>query len=57
MAGLVAELRRTLADPDQPEPLRDAAARRLRMLAEADVHGRPVAPAADPATWWGMRAP
>jgi superfamily I DNA/RNA helicase/RecB family exonuclease len=57
MAGLVAELRRTLADPDQPEPLRAAAARRLRMLAAADVHGRPVAPAADPATWWGLRAP
>ena len=37
MAGLVAELRRTLADPDQPEPLREAAARRLRLLAETDV--------------------
>ena len=45
MAGLVAELRRTLADPDQPEPLRRAAARRLRQLADTDVHGRPVAPA------------
>ena len=43
MAGLVAELRRTLADPEQPEPIRAAAARRLRMLAETDVHGRPVA--------------
>ena len=57
MAGLVAELRRTLADPDQPEPLRRAAARRLRMLADTDVHGRPVAGAADPATWWGLREP
>ncbi|NYD41031.1 ATP-dependent helicase [Nocardioides panaciterrulae] len=57
MPGLVAELRRTLADPDQPEPLRAAAASRLRMLAETDVHGRPVAPGADPATWWGLRAP
>jgi RecB family exonuclease len=57
MAGLVSELRRTLADPDQPEPLRLAAARRLRMLAAVDVHGRPVAPAADPATWWGLREP
>ena len=57
MAGLVSEMRRTLADPDQPDAVRDAAARRLRMLAEADVHGRPAAPAADPATWWGMRAP
>ncbi len=27
------------------------------MLAAADVHGRPVAPSADPATWWGLRAP
>ena len=57
MVGLVAELRRTLADPDQPEPLRDAAARRLRLLAETDVHGRPVAASADPATWWGLREP
>jgi superfamily I DNA/RNA helicase/RecB family exonuclease len=57
MAGLVSELRRTLADPAQPDALRAAAARRLRMLAAADVHGRPAAPAADPATWWGMRAP
>ena len=57
MAGLVAELRRTLADPEQPEPLRAAAARRLRLLAETDVHGRPVAPRADPATWWGLRSP
>ncbi|WP_121255551.1 ATP-dependent helicase [Nocardioides ferulae] len=56
MAGLVAELRRTLADPAQPEPLREAAARRLRRLADVEVQGRPVAPAADPATWWGLRA-
>jgi RecB family exonuclease len=57
MAGLVAELRRTLADPEQPEPLREAAARRLRLLAETDVHGRPVAASADPGTWWGLREP
>jgi superfamily I DNA/RNA helicase/RecB family exonuclease len=57
MAGLVAELRRTLADPEQPEPLRAAAAKRLRLLAETDVHGRPVAAGADPATWWGLREP
>ncbi|MEX0429339.1 ATP-dependent helicase [Nocardioides sp. DS6] len=57
MAGLVAELRRTLADPDQPEPLRQAAAARLRTLATTEVSGRPIAPAADPSTWWGMRAP
>ncbi|WP_109510369.1 ATP-dependent helicase [Nocardioides speluncae] len=57
MAGLVSELRRTLADPAEPEPLRRAAAKRLRMLAETDVHGRAVASAADPASWWGLRAP
>jgi superfamily I DNA/RNA helicase/RecB family exonuclease len=57
MAGLVAELRRTLADPAQPEPLRAAAARRLRVLADTDVQGRPVAASADPASWWGLRAP
>ncbi|GAB3868217.1 ATP-dependent DNA helicase [Nocardioides maradonensis] len=45
--GLVAELRRTVADESQPEALRDAAARRLARL--------PV-PAADPASWWGTRA-
>jgi RecB family exonuclease len=27
------------------------------MLAATDVHGRPVAASADPATWWGLRAP
>lgn len=57
MPGLVAELRRTLGDPAQPEPLRQAAARRLALLARAEVHGRPVAPAADPASWWGLREP
>ncbi|MBD8870232.1 ATP-dependent helicase [Nocardioides donggukensis] len=57
MAGLLAELRRTVADPAQPEALRGAAARRLRMLAETDVQGRPVASGADPSTWWGMRGP
>jgi RecB family exonuclease len=57
MTGLVSELRRTVADPDQPEPLRRAAARRLRLLAATEVHGRPVAVSADPASWWGLRAP
>lgn len=56
MAGLVAELRRTLADASQPEPLRAAAARRLARLAQAEIHGRRVAAAADPGTWWGLRA-
>ncbi|MDN4163805.1 hypothetical protein, partial [Nocardioides abyssi] len=57
MAGLVSELRRTVADPGEPEALRRAAARRLRLLAELDVHGRPVAPQADPAPGGGLRAP
>ncbi|WP_295657520.1 ATP-dependent DNA helicase [uncultured Nocardioides sp.] len=57
LAGLVAELRRTLADPSRPDSLRDAAARRLAALAAAQVNGRAVAPHADPATWWGLRGP
>jgi len=57
LAGLVAELRRTAADPDQSEPLRRAAAHRLAVLAATEVRGRPVAAAADPATWWGLRPP
>ncbi|WP_110241770.1 ATP-dependent helicase [Nocardioides gilvus] len=51
--GVVAELRRTVADPERPEPLREAAARRLAALAREEVGGRPVAPAADPVRWWG----
>jgi len=54
--GLVADLRRTVADPCSSEQLRVAAARRLAALATQEVNGRPVAPAADPATWWGTRA-
>ena len=57
LAGLVADLRRVLGDPQAPQALRDAAAARLVRLADTQVHGRPLAPAADPATWWGMRAP
>ncbi|WP_203336813.1 ATP-dependent helicase [Nocardioides limicola] len=56
MAGLVAELRRTVADPDVAEGLRLAAARRLAALAREQVGGRPLVPAADPSTWWGTRA-
>ena len=57
MTGLVSELRRTLADPETSEPLREAAARRLARLADASAGGRALVPAADPATWWGTRAP
>ncbi len=56
LAGLVADLRRVLGDPDSPPALRDAAALRLVGLADTEVHGRPLVPAADPAAWWGMRA-
>ena len=56
LAGLVAELRRTLCDPATPEPLRAAAARRLARLAGEWVGQRRLVPAADPATWWGTRA-
>lgn len=56
LAGLVAELRRTAADTDVPEPLRRAAAHRLARLTEEHREGRVRVPAADPATWWGTRA-
>lgn len=56
LPGLVAELRRTLADPEAPEPLRAAAARRLARLAGESTGRRQLVPAADPATWWGTRA-
>ena len=58
LQGLVAELRRTVADPETSEPLRVAAARRLARLVAADRgSAHPVAPEADPVTWWGLRAP
>ncbi|GCD91561.1 ATP-dependent DNA helicase [Nocardioides sp. LS1] len=56
MSGLVSELRRTLADPDTSEPLREAAARRLARLAGETVGQRQLVPSADPSTWWGTRA-
>ncbi len=62
LQGLVAELRRTAADPRCSEPLRTAAARRLARLAlartgsPADGGGRAPVPQADPSTWWGTRA-
>jgi superfamily I DNA/RNA helicase/RecB family exonuclease len=56
LAALVAELRRTCADPESPPALRDEAALRLARLADAtDEQGRPLVPTADPARWWGMR--
>jgi RecB family exonuclease len=56
LAGLVSELRRTVADPDTAPGLRAAAARRLARLAGETVHERPLAPQADPSAWWGTRS-
>ncbi len=56
LGGLVAEMRRTVADPDTSQPLREAAARRLAALAAEQVDGRSLAPHADPSSWWGTRA-
>ena len=56
LGGLVAELRRTASDETCTPALRDAAARRLALLArERAPGGRQMVPAADPATWWGLR--
>ena len=55
LAGLVAELRRTVADPQTSEALRRAAADRLARLAVEEDHGRALVPQADPAEWWGTR--
>jgi superfamily I DNA/RNA helicase/RecB family exonuclease len=49
LPGLVAELRRTAADPATSPALRTAAAARLARLALDGVRH------ADPATWWGTR--
>jgi superfamily I DNA/RNA helicase/RecB family exonuclease len=56
LGGLVAELRRTTADPDADPALRRAAARRLARLAAARAGDRRLVPHADPSTWWGTRA-
>ena len=56
LAGIVAELRRTVADPETPAALRDAAARRLARLALERQGDVPLVPAADPGTWWGTRS-
>jgi ATP-dependent exoDNAse (exonuclease V) beta subunit len=56
LPGLVAELRRTVADDRCSEQLRRAAAHRLARLTEEHRSGRAWVPAADPASWWGTRA-
>jgi ATP-dependent exoDNAse (exonuclease V) beta subunit len=55
LPGLVAELRRTAADPQVSEPMRRAAAARLAALAQQEVGGDPLVPAAAPSGWWGLR--
>jgi len=45
---LVADLRRVVADPARPLPLREAAARQLARLADAGVRG------ADPREWYAL---
>ncbi|MBI1351189.1 MAG: AAA family ATPase [Actinomycetales bacterium] len=53
--GLVAELRRTAADPGVSAALRSAAITRLAVLAvEQGDDGRPLVPLADPDRWWGV---
>jgi RecB family exonuclease len=56
LGGLVAELRRTAADPATSPAMREAAARRLAALAAEEVDGRQLVPAADPSSWWGTRS-
>ena len=57
LAALVGELRSLATDPESPPALREQAALRLARLADAvGPDGRPLVPAADPASWWGMRA-
>ncbi|MGD9960600.1 ATP-dependent helicase [Nocardioides sp.] len=56
LAGVVAELRRTVADDRLAEPLRRAAAARLASLATQHRAGTAWVPSADPASWWGTRA-
>ncbi len=55
LTGLVAALRRVAADPAQSEALRLAAAARLARLADERVGTGPLVPAAESATWWGLR--
>jgi len=52
---LVADLRAKAVDPRVSDPVRRAATDRLaRLRVAASPEGRPLVPAADPATWWGV---
>ncbi|RNL77336.1 ATP-dependent helicase [Nocardioides marmorisolisilvae] len=53
--GIVSELRRTAADEATPTALRDAAVRRLALLAAEYDGARPLVPTANPGAWWGTR--
>jgi len=56
LPALVAELRNITVDPEVSPRLRSEAAARLARLADAtDGDGQPLAPAARPERWWGMR--
>jgi superfamily I DNA/RNA helicase/RecB family exonuclease len=55
LSGLVADLRRTAADPESPPGLRAAAVRRLAGLTQERQGENALVPTADPATWWGTR--
>lgn len=56
--GLVAQLRTTAVDPARPPELREAAVRRLAVLAHATApDGQRLVPAAHPDRWWGLLEP
>lgn len=56
LPGLVAQLRRFATDAEVSQAVRSAAAIELARLSQATDDGdRLVVPAADPATWWGVR--
>jgi RecB family exonuclease len=56
--GLVAQLRAVAVDPERPQPLREAAVRRLATLAHASADdGRRLVPVAHPDRWWGLLEP
>ena len=55
LAGVVADLRKALADPGASEPFGEAVAARLAALAVETVDERALVPAAQPERWWGLR--
>lgn len=55
LRALVSELRRVSVDPAVSPALRAASCEQLaRLASELDSRGRPLAPGADPGTWWGL---